>query len=90
MLKQKGRRNKVRLETERDKDFKQLNNSHQSIESDINQPEHHGLNKCPDKGKENFEKYVALAVLSYNLHRLGNLIKKKSIKEKTKQRHKAA
>ncbi len=90
MLKQKGRRNKVRLETERDKDFKQLNNSHQSIESDINQPEHHGLNKCPDKGEENFEKYVALAVLSYNLYRLGNLIKKKSIKEKTKQRHKVA
>ncbi len=39
------------------------------------------MNKCPDKGEENFEKYVALAVLSYNLHRLGNLIKKKSIKE---------
>ena len=60
MLKQKGRRNKVRLETERDKDFKQLNNSHQSIESDINQPEHHGLNKCPDKGEETSKNMLLL------------------------------
>jgi hypothetical protein len=48
------------------------------------------LNKCRDKGEDNFKKYVSLAVLSYNLHRSGNLIKKKIAKENIKMRRKAA
>ncbi len=67
-----------------------MNNSHQGVESNINQLEYHGLDKCPDKGEENFKKYVSLAVLSYNLHRLGNLIKKEIVKQPIKKKRKAA
>jgi len=84
IIKQKGKPNKARQEIERDQDFKKLNNSHKAIESNINQLEYHGLHKCKDKGQANFKKYVSLAVLSYNLHRLGNLIKKQQLKENPK------
>lgn len=67
-----------------------MDNTHQAIEPNINQLEYHGLNKCRDKGGVNFKKYVALAVLSYNLHRLGNLIKKQLAPKKAKNKQKAA
>ena len=44
--------------------------------------EHHGLNRCMDKGKPNFKRYVSLSILAYNLHIIGNeLIKRKKVKE---------
>lgn len=90
MIKTKGKPTKARLEIEHDPEFKKLYNSHQAIESNINQLEYHGLHKCRDKGEENFKKYVSLAVVSYNLHRLGNLIKKQLTDQNTKQTRKAA
>ena len=77
MLKQKGRLSKLRKQIEQSEGFKALNNEHQAIESNINQLERHGLDKSPDKGKEHFKRYVSLAVVPYNLHRLANIIKKK-------------
>jgi IS5 family transposase len=82
IIKQKGKPNKAR------QDFKKETNSHHAVASNINQLEYHGLHKCRDKGEENFKKYVSLAVLSYNLHRLGNLIKKSRLIEKPKVRAK--
>jgi len=90
VIKQKGKPSKARQEIEHDQDFKKMNNRHQAVESNINQLEYHGLHKCRDKGEENFKKYVSLAVLSYNLYRLGNLIKKSRLKEKPKVRARAA
>ena len=90
IIKQKGKPNKARQEIEHTQDFKKGTNSHHAVESNINQLEYHGLHKCRDKGEENFKKYVSLAVLSYNLHRLGNLIKKSRLREKPKVRAKAA
>lgn len=68
------------------KEFKKLKYKHSAVESNINQLEHNGLNQCPDKGFENFERYTALGVLSYNLHRLGSLL----LKERRKTVKKAA
>lgn len=90
MLKQKGKLSKSRKEIEQSKEFKALNNSHQAVESNINQLEYHGLDKCPDKGEVNFKKYVSLGVLSYNLHRLGSLIQNKRLKQLKKRKLKAA
>jgi len=90
ILKQKGKPNKDRLEIQRSKDFKKLNNSHQAVESNINQLTYHGLDKCTDKGEPNFQKYVSLAVLSYNLHRLGKAIKEKSTKDSMRGSRKSA
>jgi IS5 family transposase len=62
-----------RLE-ESGREFKALRNRHSAVESNINQLEHNGLNRCPDVGFEAFKRYSALGVLSYNLHRVGSAL----------------
>ena len=71
ILPKKGKKNKAEQEEESSKEFKKLRHKHSAVESNINSLEHHGLNRCPDKGLKNFKKYAALGVLAYNLHRLG-------------------
>ncbi|MBN1996032.1 ISNCY family transposase, partial [candidate division KSB1 bacterium] len=56
------------------KKFKALRRLHTTVESDINCLEHHGLNKCPDKGMPNFRKYTSIGVVAYSLHKLGNIL----------------
>jgi len=46
--------------------------------------EHHGLNRCPDKGLRGYKKYVGLSVLAYNLHILGNYLNAEKIKKEEK------
>lgn len=70
----KGKLNKEEYAREHDKEFIKKRRKHSAIESDINGLEHHGLDRCPDKGKINFRRYAALGVLSLNLHRLGNAL----------------
>lgn len=36
--------------------------------------EHHGLNRCMDKGLHGYKRCVGLSVLAYNLHQLGNVL----------------
>ena len=51
--------------------------------------EHHGLNRCMDKGLDGCKIYVGLSVLAYNLHVLGNALKeKKLVEEKRKEKRK--
>ena len=45
-----------------------------AVESNINELEHSGANRVPDKGLEGFKKYVAWSVLAYNLKRLGSMV----------------
>ena len=74
ILPKKGKKNMAEQEEESAKDFKKLRYSHSAVEANINQLEHNGLDRCPDKGLDGFKKYTALGVLSYNLHRLGSLL----------------
>jgi len=90
VLPKKGKRNGEENQREGEKKFKQLRKQHSAVESNINMLEHHGLNRCPDRGLKHFKNYTALGVVSYNLHRLGNLLKKEKIKELEKLKNKAA
>ena len=72
IMPKKGRKNKEEQERESHPQFKKLRNKHSAIESNINMLEHHGLNRCPDKGLRGLKEYVGLSVLAYNLHILGN------------------
>jgi transposase, IS5 family len=89
IMPKKGKKNKEEQAEESSKKFKKLRNKHSAVESNINSLEHHGLDRCPDRGKKGFVKYTALGVLSYNLHRLGLIIMTKQ-KEKTPPVRKAA
>ncbi len=93
ILPKKGRHNKEDKERESDPEYKKLRNAHSAIESNINMLEHHGLNRCMDKGLHGCKRYVGLSVLAYNLHILGNTLKAKAKAEeerRKKQRLKAA
>jgi len=72
VLPKRGRHNKEDKERENSKSFKQLRNAHSAVESNINMLEHHGLNRCVDKGLHGYKRNVGLSVLAYNLHIIGN------------------
>ncbi len=72
ILPKRGRFSKEDKERESGKTFKQLRKAHSAIESNINMLEHHGLNRCVDKGLKGYKKNVGLSVLAYNLHVIGN------------------
>ena len=61
------------------KTFVVLRKKHSAVESNINELEHGGVNRVPDKGLEGFKKYVAMGVLAYNLRRLGKMVMEKQL-----------
>ena len=86
ILPKRGRHNNEDKEREGTKSFKELRNQHSAIESNINMLEHHGLNRCVDKGMHGFKRCVGLSVLAYNLHIMGNqLIAKDKVEEEKRQ-----
>jgi hypothetical protein len=76
-----GRRSAKEKEIEESKIFKRLKNKHSAIESNINELEHRGLNRCPDRGYGHFKTYIALGVCAYNLKKIGKKILENRLKE---------
>lgn len=71
IMPKKGKRTKAEKAAEDAPVFKNLKIKHNAIESNINELEHRGLNRCPDRTRISFDRYVALAVTAYNLHKIG-------------------
>ena len=69
-----GRRNKAEEQEEHSTSFKKLKNKHSAIESNINELEHRGLDRCPDRGYPHFKKYIGLGVSAYKLKKNGRQI----------------
>jgi IS5 family transposase len=86
VMPKKGKRNNEETTEERQPLFKKLKNKHSAIESNINELECRGLDRCPDKGYRNFKRYIGLAVGAYNLRRIGQeLIAQRKELEKLKK-----
>jgi hypothetical protein len=86
-LPRKGRLSKQAQEDEHAKAFVKARRAHSAVESAINGLEVHGLDLCPDHGIDGFKRYVALAVLARNIHRMGAILweqKKARDRRKTK------
>ena len=49
--------------------------AHSAVESGINALEVHGLDKCLDHGIDGFKRYVALAVVSRNIQKIGQIVR---------------
>ena len=64
-----------------DHEYKALRKKHSSVESNINALECHALDRCPDRGIENFRKYISMSVLAHNIHNIGALVQKKLLKK---------
>ena len=84
----KGKCNNQEKEEERAKVFVKLRHKHSAIESNINELEHRGLDRCPDRGYEHFKRYVGLAVCAYNLHRIGKQLIKDMRQEEDNKKYK--
>lgn len=84
VLPKRGKHTKADQEREGDKKFKAKRNAHSAIESNINMLEHHGLNRCMDKGMRGYKRCTGLSILSYNLHILGNVLQARQRREAEK------
>ena len=69
-----GKRTVQETETETSSRFKRLKNKHSAIESNINELEHRGLDRCPDRGYLHYKTYIAMGVCAYNLKKTGKKI----------------
>jgi hypothetical protein len=82
ILPKKGRLSKSELDEIRgDEEYKTLRKKHSAVESNINALEHHALDRCPDRGIDNFKKYVSMSVLAHNIHQIGALVQSKIKKQ---------
>jgi hypothetical protein len=73
-LPRKGKLSRSAKEAENTSDFKQARRAHSGVESAINALGVHGLDRCPDHGIGGFKRYVALAVVARNIHRIGSIL----------------
>jgi Transposase DDE domain. len=69
-----GKRNKKEETEEKSSSFKRLKNKHSAIESNINELENRGLDRCPDRGWHHYKRYIGLGVSAYNLKKIGREI----------------
>jgi len=84
IMPKKGKKNQSEQAEESGKSFQKLRHKHSAIESDINRLEHHGLDRCLDKGLKAFKRYCALGVVAANLHKMGNVLQEKARKKQEK------
>lgn len=74
ILPKKGRLNQQDKERQHTRKWRAQKDAHSAVESDINCLEHHGLDRCPDKGYHGYKRYAGLGILAYNLHKIGGKI----------------
>lgn len=84
VLPKKGRRSQADQVREGDCEFQQERRRHSGVESAIHGLVAQGLGRCLDHGKHGLNRYVALSVVSRNLHTLGNLLlQREQVHQKT-------
>ena len=79
-----GKRNKKEKLEEKSPSFKKYKNQHSTIESNINELEHRGLDRCPDRGMHHYTRYISLGICAYNLKKIGRHILEQE-RNKTKE-----
>lgn len=73
-LPRKGKPSQQAKALEQSGAFVKARRAHSAVESAINALEVHGLDMCPDHGIDGFRRYVALAVVARNIHRIGAIL----------------
>lgn len=73
-LPRKGKLSAQAQAAEQTDEFVKARRAHSAVESAINALEVHGLDRCPDHGINGLKRYVALAVVARNIHRIGAIL----------------
>lgn len=84
IMPKKGKRNAAETAEEHQPSYIKLRHAHSAIESNINSLEHHGLDRCRDKGLHGFTRCVGLGILAYNLHQIGKGLLKQAQEKQDK------
>ena len=74
VLPRKGKLSQQAQAVEQSAQFVKARQQHSAVESAINALEVHGLDRCLDHGITGFKRYVALAVVARNIHRIGAIL----------------
>ena len=74
VMPRKGKLSQQARAEERSEQFLKARHQHSAVESAINALEVHGLDRCLDHGIEGFRRYVALAIVARNIHRIGAIL----------------
>ena len=74
-LPKKGRLSAEQALHQQSERFRRARRQHSAVESAINALEVHGLDVCPDHGLAAYKRYVALAIVSRNIQKLGAIIR---------------
>ena len=85
-LPRKGKLSRQAQELEKSDAFIKARRKHSAVESAINALEVHGLDRCLDHGIDGFKRYIAMAVLARNIHRLGDILKQQEQKREKRKR----
>ena len=88
VLPRKGKRSPQAQAVEQSDAFVTARRQHSAVESAINALEVHGLDRCPDHGITGFKRYVALAIVARNIHRIGAILwQQDQERERKKRKH---
>jgi hypothetical protein len=79
-LSRKGKLSQQARAVEQSKEFVSARRAHSAVESAINALEVHGLDRCPDHGMDAFKRYVALAIVARNIHRIGAILSQRELR----------
>jgi hypothetical protein len=74
VLPRKGKLSQQAQAVEQSEEFIKARRQHSAVESAINALEVHGLDRCLDHGIDGFRRYVAMAVVARNIHRIGAIL----------------
>jgi IS5 family transposase len=85
VMPRKGKLSQQAKEEEQAPDFVKARRAHSAVESAINALEVHGLDVCRDHGIDGFKRYVALAVLARNIHRIGAIVWKQDVQREERK-----
>lgn len=86
VMPKKGKRNKAEQLEESNPEFQKAKMQHSAVESAIASLQNHGLKKCRNKGDIGFNKYVAVGILAFNIHKLGAIIQEKHRKSESRRK----
>jgi len=88
VLPRKGKLSQQAQAVEQSEEFIKARHQHSAVESAINALEVHGLDRCLDHGIDGFRRYVAMAVVARNIHRIGAILWQQEQKRaQRKRRH---
>lgn len=90
ILSKPGKRTTEEKALEKSKSYQNLKNKHSAVESNINELEHRGLDRCPDRNYFHFRNYIAMGICAYNLKKIGKKILEDQLKVLLKKMKKKA